>query len=114
MPYRLQIFHDQDYYYAFVSGIADTAQLREIIDTPIPTRHTHVRTVARRQLGFRPARLEISTEPICFHRTDSDGKTRLHSLIYLPKYEMWSSSTLPLDSSVGNCGNRSVFTWSLF
>jgi len=99
MPYRLQIFDDEDYYYAFVSGISDTVQLREIIDTPIPRQQVRMfEQSLQAQLGYGLADLRYRSEPSVFTDTDSNGKTRLHSLIYLPKYEMWSSSTLPINS----------------
>jgi diguanylate cyclase (GGDEF)-like protein len=99
MPYRLQIFHDEEYYYAFVSGISDTGQLREFIDTPIPEQQVRMLDHSlRAQLGYGLAELRYRSEPSVFTDTDSTGNTQLHSLIYLPKYQMWSSSTLPMES----------------
>ena len=99
MPYRLQIFHDEDYYYAFVSGISDTGLLREIIDTPIPAHEVGMLDQSlRAQLGYGLTELRQRSEPAVFTNTDSNGRTQLHSLVYLPRYQMWSSSTLPMDS----------------
>ena len=98
-PYRLQIFHDEEYYYAFVSGISDTRQLREFIDTPIPEQQIRMLDLSlRAQLGYGLTELRNRSEPSVFTDTDSDGRSQLHSLIYLPKYQMWSSSTLSMDS----------------
>ena len=35
-PYQLRLFHDEDFYYAYISGIADKTALRAMIDEPIP------------------------------------------------------------------------------
>ena len=99
MPYRMQIFHAEDHYYAFVSGISDTEQLREIIDTPIPEQHLRILDQSLRdQLGYGLAEMKNQSEPAVFTDTDSEGRAQLHSLVYLPRYQMWSSSTLSMDS----------------
>jgi len=110
MPYRLQIFHDEEFYYAFVSGISDTRQLREIIDTPIPGQQIDMLDQSlRSQLGYGLTELRSRSEPSVFTDTDSSGRTQLHSLIYLPKYQMWSSSTLPMDSLLAQLWQSIVF-----
>lgn len=99
MPYRLQIFHDQEFYYAYVSGVSATGLLREIIETPISAEAIGVLDqAARQQLGLGLDDMRKQLEPQVFTATDPDGVTRLHSLIYLPKYQIWSSSTLPLQA----------------
>ena len=99
IPYRMQIFHAEDHYYAFVSGISDTRQLREIIDTPIPEQYLRILDQSLRdQLGYGLAEMKYLSDPSVFTDTDSEGRVQLHSLVYLPRYQMWSSSTLPMDS----------------
>jgi len=115
MPYRLQIFHDQDHYYAFVSGITDKAQLSKVIDTPIADEDIRILDQsAREQLGFGLLGLRERTEPEVFFATDSSGVTRLHSLIYLPKYEIWSSSTLPLSALLSQLAQSIGFYLATF
>jgi diguanylate cyclase (GGDEF)-like protein len=110
MPYRLQVFHDQDYYYAFVSGISDTEQLREVIDTPISEQQVSMLDHSlRTQLGYGLAELRQRAEPAVFTDVDSDGKAQLHSLVFLPRYRVWSSSTLPLDSLSAQLWQSMVF-----
>lgn len=99
LPYSLEIFHDSGHYYAFVSGITDLAQLREIIDKPISEEDIRILDqAAREQLGYGLQELKQQLEPEVVIATDSNGVTRLQSLVYLPKYEIWSSSILPLSA----------------
>jgi diguanylate cyclase (GGDEF)-like protein len=101
MPYRLQIFHDQEFYYAFVGGIPDKTRLREMIDTPIPQSELRMlRRSMQEQLGYGLEELKLRSEPAVFSDVDSAGRSRLHSLVYLPRYQIWSSSTLPMDSLI--------------
>ena len=99
IPYRLQLFHDEDFYYAFVSGMPDTSRLREIIDTPIPDSDiARLETALQQQLKLGLDDLRKYSAPVVFMAEGSDGETQLRSLLYLPKYRIWASSTLPLDS----------------
>ena len=99
MPYQMQIFHDRDFHYAFVTGIANTSDLRKVIESPIAAEDIRILEQAiLEQLGLGLQDLRYLSGPEVVVATDSDGVTRLHSLIYLPKYEMWSSSTLPLSA----------------
>ena len=110
MPYQLQIFHGDDFYYAFVSGITDTEQLRKIIDTPISSQELRMLDQSlREQLGLELAELKNQSDPLVFVDTDSTGRTQLHSLTYLPKYQMWSSATLPMDSLLDQLWQSIIF-----
>ncbi len=98
IPYRLQIFHDHDYYYAFVSGITENSKLREIIDTPIPNQQVEVFDQSvQQQLGLSLDDLRGRYSPVVFSATGGDGKTNLYSLVYLPKYEIWVNSFVERD-----------------
>ena len=109
-PYQLQIFHGDDFYYAFISGVTDIEQLREIIDTPISSQQRRMLDKSlREQLGLELAELKHQSDPLVFEDTDSTGRAQLHSLIYLPKYQMWSSSTLPMDSLLEQLWQSIIF-----
>ncbi|MCP4470409.1 MAG: EAL domain-containing protein [Gammaproteobacteria bacterium] len=98
MPYRLQIFHDYDFYYAFVSGTTENSQLREIIDTPIPAQYIQMLDQsARQQLGLGLEDLRDRSAPVVFSAPDRQGKTNLYSLNYLPKYQIWVNSIVARD-----------------
>ena len=115
MPYRLQIFHDQSFYYAYLSGIADTDELRQAIDTPIaPEAIEILDRAAREQLGLGLDELREESEPLIFTATDFDGVRRLHSLVYLPKYQVWSSSTLPVSSLMSQYWRSLIFYFVTF
>ena len=97
-PYQLQVFHDYDFYYAYVSGIADKTLLREVIDEPMSMRY--IETLERSldaQLGLSLETLREDTAPMVFTAEGSDGRINLHSIVYLPKYQMWSSTLLAQD-----------------
>ena len=101
MPYRLQVFHDQEFYYVYAGGIPDATRLREIIDKPITESELSLlEQSVREQLGFGLEELKEQSVPAVFSDVDGAGRTQLHSLVYLPRYELWSSSTLPMDSLV--------------
>ncbi len=105
MPYQLQIFHDQEFYYAYVSGVSATGVLREIIDTPIRAEAIGaLELAARQQLGIGLDDMRKRLEPHVFTSNDPDGVIRLHSLIYLPKYQIWSSATLPQQALLSRLG----------
>jgi diguanylate cyclase (GGDEF)-like protein len=98
IPYRLQIFHDYDFYYAFVSGTSENSQLREIIDTPIPAQHIQMLDQSvRQQLGLSLNDLRDRFSPVVFSATDSDGEVNFYSLVYLPKYQIWVNSIVARD-----------------
>ena len=98
MPYRLQIFHDYDFYYAFVSGIAEESQLREIVDTPIPAQHIEILDQSiRQQVGLGLDDLRDRSAPVVFTATDSAGVVNLYSINYLPKHQIWVNSIVARD-----------------
>jgi signal transduction histidine kinase len=95
-PYQLKIYHDMEFYYAYVSGISDKLILREIIDHPITAKilRSHDQALLV-QHGYTREELKSRTSAVVYIAEDDDGETYLHSLLYLPKYQMWASSTLP-------------------
>ena len=98
MPYRLQIFHDYDFYYTFVSGITEESQLREIIDTPIPAQHIEMLDQSvRQQIGLGLDDLRDRSAPVVFTATDSAGVVNLYSINYLPKHQIWVNSIVAHD-----------------
>ncbi|MCP4334734.1 MAG: EAL domain-containing protein [Gammaproteobacteria bacterium] len=98
MPYRLQIFHDYDFYYAFVSGITDKSQLREIIDTPIPAQHIEMlEQSVREQIGLGLDDLRDRSAPVVYIATDSAGVVNMYSINYLPKHQIWVNSIVARD-----------------
>jgi len=95
-PYQLKIFHDRDFYYAYASGIADKALLRQLIDEPIPRQRIEMFDKSvRDQLGLSLEELRNHAHPVVFSTADNNGNMSLYSLVYLPKYRMWSCSLLP-------------------
>lgn len=99
MPYRLQLFHDEELYYAFVSGVQDSARLQEIIETPIPAGEIELlKRSLRQELGLSLADVRSYSAPVVFKATGIDEVAQLRSLVYLPKYELWATSSVPLGS----------------
>jgi diguanylate cyclase (GGDEF)-like protein len=110
MPYRLQVFHDQEFYYVYAGGIPDATRLREIIDTPIPESELRMLEQSmQEQLGIGLEELKQRSQPAVFSDLDGAGRTQLHSLVYLPRYQLWSSSTLPMDSLVTELWQSIIF-----
>ena len=110
MPYRMQLVHDEDFYYAFVSGVNDSARLREIIDTPISMQEiTMLGASLRQQLGLDLDDLRKYSAPVVFMAPDSNGDTQLRSMVYLPKFRIWASSSLPLHSLLGEFLESIIF-----
>lgn len=96
VPYQLQIFHDEDYYYAYVSGIADKTRLRKIIEEPISPQFIESHNQAlENQLGLTLEDLKSRPDIVVYNAPDRNGDACLHSLFYLPKYQMWAGSSLP-------------------
>jgi len=98
-PFRLQLFHDDEFYYAFVSGVSETSRLREIIDTPIQAREIEMLGKSLREqhdLGLDD--LRRYSAPVVFSAPNLDGELQLRSMVYLPKYRLWASSLLPMDT----------------
>lgn len=99
MPYRLEIFHDYDFYYAFASGITEESQLREIIDSPIPAQHIEMLEQSiREQIGLGLDDLRDRSAPVVFTATDSAGVVNLISINYLPKHQIWVRSIVARDN----------------
>jgi len=97
-PYQLQVFHDYEFYYAYASGIADKSVLRKFIDEPMSMRYIEMLEKSLEdQLGLSLETLREDTRPVVFSAEGSDGRISLHSIVYLPKYQMWSSTLLPRD-----------------
>jgi diguanylate cyclase (GGDEF)-like protein len=109
-PYQLQVFHDYEFYYAYASGIADKTLLRNVIDEPMSMRY--IETLEKSledQLGLSLETLREDTRPVVFSAAGSDGRINLHSIVYLPKYQMWSATLLPRDFLLGQLFKSVVF-----
>lgn len=101
-PYQLRLFHDEDFYYAYISGIADKTVLRAMIDEPISEDSiAKIRDAIRQQHGLSLEELKSGSGTVVFSSTGVDGQTRLQSISYLPKYQLWTCSMLPLDYLLG-------------
>jgi diguanylate cyclase len=101
MPYRLQLFHNQELYYAFVSGMHDSSSLQSIIENPIPAREIVMLDQSLRQeLGLSMADIRKYPAPVVFMSTGLDDVTYMRALLYLPKYQLWATSSVPLESLV--------------
>ena len=77
-PFRLQLFHDDEFYYAFVSGVSETSRLREIIDTPIQAREIEMLGKSLREqhdLGLDD--LRRYSAPVVFSAPNLDGERQL-------------------------------------
>ena len=95
-PYQLQIIHDFDFYYAYVSGISDKTLLRQIIDEPISSGFIEAHKQALEdQHGLSLEALRMNPTTVVFSAPGRNGDINIHSLLYLPKYQMWSHSLLP-------------------
>jgi diguanylate cyclase (GGDEF)-like protein len=95
-PYRLQIIHDYDFYYAYVSGVKDKSVLRKIIDEPMSADYLEMLDKSiREQKRLSLEKLRSASAPVVFSSHDKDGKVNQHSMVYLPKYQLWSSAILP-------------------
>ena len=109
-PYQLQVFHDYEFYYAYASGIADNSVLRKFIDEPMSMRYIEMLEKSLEdQLGLSLETLREDTRPVVFSAEGSDGRINLHSIVYLPKYQMWSSTLLPRDFLLGQLFKSVVF-----
>lgn len=109
-PYQLQVFHDNDFYYAYASGIADKIALRRTFDEPMSMRYIEMfEKSLDNQLGLSLETLREDTVPVVFSAQGSDGKVNLHSIVYLPKYQMWSATILPRDFLLGQLYKSVVF-----
>ncbi|MGD2173050.1 MAG: EAL domain-containing protein [Gammaproteobacteria bacterium] len=101
-PYQLRLFHDEDYYYAYISGISDKTALHAMIDEPISEASiAMVEDALRQQHGITLEDLKGNPTTVVFSFTGVDGQTRLQSISYLPKYQLWSCSMLPMDYLLG-------------
>jgi diguanylate cyclase (GGDEF)-like protein len=109
-PYQLQVFHDYEFYYAYASGIADKTLLRNVIDEPMSMRYIEMLEKSLEdQLGLSLETLREDTRPVVFSAAGSDGRINLHSIVYLPKYQMWSATLLPRDFLLGQLFKSVVF-----
>jgi signal transduction histidine kinase len=95
-PYQLQIIHDFDFYYAYVSGISDKTRLRQIIDEPISLKFIETHNQALKdQHGLSLEELRMNPATVVYSAPGRNGDINFHSLLYLSKYQMWSHSLLP-------------------
>lgn len=95
-PYQLQIIHDSDFYYAYVSGISDKSLLRQIIDEPISSKFIEAHNQALKdQHGLSLEELRMNPATVVYSAPGRNGEINFHSLLYLSKYQMWSHSLLP-------------------
>ena len=101
-PYQLRLFHGDEGYYAYISGIQDKEQLRALIDKPISDAYiSNIDAALDRQHGLSLEALKEWETPVVFTITDEDGVTSLRSIAYLPKYRLWTSSILPRSYLLG-------------
>ena len=95
-PYQLRLFHDDERYYAYVSGIADKTRLRTFVEEPISA--AYMDSLERSLLdryGLSLENLKNRPGPLVFFARGHDGSLMLHSLTYLPKYRLWTCAVLP-------------------
>ena len=66
-PYRLQVFHDYDFYYAYVSGIKDKSVLRTIIEEPMSQDYLEMLDKSiQDQKGLSLEKLRSASAPVVF------------------------------------------------
>jgi diguanylate cyclase (GGDEF)-like protein len=110
MPYRMQLIHDEERYYAYVSGTEGSSRLREIIDTPIAVDEIALLERAlREELGLGLADVKQYSAPVVFVATGIDGVTRLRSLVYLPRYELWATTSVPLRALIEQLWTSAIY-----
>jgi diguanylate cyclase (GGDEF)-like protein len=110
MPYRLQLIHGEERYYAYVSGIQDSSRLREIIDNPIAADEIALLEQAlREELGLGLAEVRNYSAPVVFMATGLDGVTQLRSLVYLPRYELWATASVPLRALIEQLWKSAIY-----
>ena len=115
-PYQMRLFHDEDFYYAYISGIADKTALRAIIDEPISEATiSMIAEALGQQHEITMDDLRSHPRTVVFSLTGADGKTRLQSISYLPKYQLWSCSMLPMDYLLGQLyGSIAFYIFTFF
>ena len=95
-PYQSILMHDNSFHYAYISGITDSVQLKDIIVNPATTDliFEHNRLMEQ-QTGLTMK--DIRSQPVSleYNAPDSDGDMKMYSLIYIPKYQLWSLTQLP-------------------
>ena len=95
-PYQSIIIHDNSFRYAYISGITDSVKLKDIVGKPV-TRDliTEHNLMMEQQTGLTMK--DIRSQPISleYYAPDGDGDIKIYSLLYIPKYQLWSLTRLP-------------------
>ena len=95
-PFQSVLIHDESLSYAYISGITDHNVLKSIINTPIPPKLFEVhKKLIEQQTGLTLE--DIKNQPVSleYQSPDTRGDTKMYSLLYIPKYRLWSMTFLP-------------------
>ena len=95
-PYQSILLHDNSFQLAYISGITDSVQLKDIINKPVTTDliFEHNR-IMEQQTGLTMKDIRNQAVSLEYNAADSDGDINMYSLIYIPKYQLWSLTQLP-------------------
>lgn len=94
--YQAMLLHDDNFEYAYVSGLTKSSQIKNFINNSVPHKMIEQHEKAlHEQLNITMADIKNSTVSAEYFAPSQDGEIKLFSLSYLPEYKLWSITFIP-------------------
>jgi len=95
-PYQAMLVHDNSFNYAYISGVSNTNQVKDLINNPISTEtvQQHNQSMLE-QHGLSMSDIKNSINSIEYFAPSIYGDIKFYSMVYLPDYQLWSLTFLP-------------------
>ena len=106
----LMLIHDESFRYAYVSAVRDNDMMRELVNQPVPREvlESH-RQALEQRTGLQMNDLREGLQSAEYEASSQDGNRYSYSLLYIPKYRLWSIAFLPQQQLIGQLVRYSIY-----
>ncbi len=95
--YESVLIQDKTFNYSYINAQIDVAQMKQIIDNAVPLPVIEQHDLAMQKLGSSFAILREKPYSAEYFAQSTSGTTKLFSLLYIPKYQLWSMTAVARD-----------------
>lgn len=94
--YQVMLVQDFTFNYSYINGLKDYEQVKLMMSSAIPDNIIQLHDKAiQQQPGLSLSELRKKPLSVEYFAQSTDGQTKLFSIMYLPKYRMWSITMTP-------------------
>lgn len=94
--FQAMIIHDLSFNYAYISGIDNAENIKNILSNPVSKQLIEKHSQAiQQQLGLTLAQIKKQQQSVQYFAPGLNGEIKLYSITYLPAYQLWSITFIP-------------------